>query len=195
MNGFTNDQKIISKYFRLYKKVNLNLKSLLFLVNLIYSINLCAQQDNYSFLKLAVLNEEQNIMLVKWNGAWEIPGIRYNQPVSILKFLDTLAAEHGITIANKKLNGLFTFEYEHRSVLTVMHYFTATYKDGNLKVPSNCEDIGWFDLKAAFGMIPFKEMVDILQLMSSQPDRLWGGAIKKSESGEVDYTEDFYKLN
>lgn len=72
------------------------------------STHLFAQQDNCSFLKLMVFDKDGKVMLVKWNGAWEIPGTRYNQPITLSKYIDTLAAGYCISVQNKKLNGLFT---------------------------------------------------------------------------------------
>jgi len=133
-------------------------------------------------------------MLVKWKGAWEIPGTRYNQPVTIAAFVDTLATEHGITVQNKKLNGIFTFKYESRPVLTIMQYYTATYKSGNLKVPESCEDIGWFTVKEALAIIPYQEMKRIVAKITGNPKTLWGAAVKKWGDNEVEFIEDFYEL-
>ena len=100
---------------------------------LLFSNTIFAQQDNYSFIKLMVFNSEGKVLLVKWNGAWEVPGIRYNQPITLSKYIDTLSAEHGISVQDKKLSGLFTFEYENRPTLTIMQYYTAQYSKGELK--------------------------------------------------------------
>ena len=120
------------------------------------SSSLFAQQDNYTFFKLIVSNSDNKIMLVKWKGAWEIPGTRYNIPSTITNFVDTLALEHGINVEQKKLNGLFTFKYENRPALTIMQYYTAQYKSGKLKVPESCEDAGWFTVKEALAIIPYR---------------------------------------
>lgn len=133
-------------------------------------------------------------MLVKWKGAWEIPGTRYNQPVTIAQFVDTLAAEHGIAVQHKKLNGMFTFQYETRSTLTIMQYYTAKYKSGILQVPESCEDIGWFTVKEALAIIPYQEMKQILAKITSKPKALWGAAIKKYGDNRVAFIEGFYEL-
>lgn len=134
-------------------------------------------------------------MLVKWNGAWEIPGTRYNIPSTIAAFADTLALEHGIKVDHKKLNGLFTFKYENRPALTIMQYYTAQYKSGKLKVPESCEDIAWFTVKEALTIIPYPEMKLIVEKITGNPQKLWGAAVKKSGNNEVKFTEDFYELN
>lgn len=134
-------------------------------------------------------------MLVKWNGAWEIPGTRYNIPSTIAAFVDTLAIEHGITVDRKKLNGLFTFGYENRPALTIMQYYTAQYKSGKLKTPESCEDIGWFTVQEALAIIPYPEMKRIVEKITRNPKTLWGAAIKKSGNNEVNFTEDLYELN
>lgn len=169
-------------------------RHLLFLL-LFCSSNLFAQQDNYTFFKLIVSNKENKIMLVKWNGYWEIPGTRYNIPSTVAAFVDTLAMEHGIMVEHKKLNGLFTFKYETRPALTIMQYYTAQYKSGKLKTPESCEDIGWFTVKEALAIIPYQEMKRIVEKITSNPKILWGAAVKKSGNNEVDFTEEFYELN
>ncbi|MCW2259802.1 MULTISPECIES: NUDIX hydrolase [Sphingobacterium] len=167
---------------------------LIILLTFFCSINLFAQQDNYSFLKLVVFNDKGNVMLVKWDGEWEIPGIRYNQPVTLSKFIDTLASEHGIKVQNKKLNGLFTFEYENRPTLTIMHYYTAKYAEGQLTIPESCEDIGWFTIENALAKIPYQEMKLIISKITSNPNILWGAAIKKRADNTIQFTENFYDL-
>lgn len=159
-----------------------------------YSTHLFSQQDNYSFLKLIVFNGDGKIMLVKWNGAWEVPGTRYNQPITLSKCIDTLAAEHGIGVINKKLNGLFTFEYENRPTLTIMNYYTTVYEKGKLTVPKSCEDIGWFTIEDALANIPYEEMKLIVSKITTSPNNLWGGAIKKLSDNRIQFVENFYKL-
>ncbi len=170
-------------------------KHALVLLLLFCSSRLFAQQDNYTFFKLIVFNNDNKIMLVKWGGSWEIPGTRYNIPSPIASFVDTLALEHGINVDHKKLNGLFTFKYENRPALTIMQYYTAQFKSGKLKVPESCEDIGWFTVKEALAIIPYPEMRRIVEKITGNPKTLWGAAIKKSGNNEVDFTEDFYELN
>ena len=160
----------------------------------LYSLQSFAQQDNYSFIKLIVLNNNDEVMLVKWNGAWEIPGTRYNQPITISKQIDTLAAEHGIFVQNKKLNGLFTFEYENRPILTIMHYYTAFYEKGNFTIPKSCEDIGWFTIEKALSIIPYQEMKLIISKIIKNKNNLWGGGIKKWNDGNIEFLEEFYEL-
>jgi len=170
------------------------MKKCFLLLFLTSSLNLFAQQDNYTFFKLIVSNKENKIMLVKWNGAWEIPGARYNRPITIAQFADTLAAEHGLAVKNKKLNGVLTFEYENRPTLTVMHYYTAQYKSGSLVVPESCEQIGWFTVKQALTLIPYPEMKLMVTRAINQPNVLWGAAIRKRVDNQMEIVEDFYKL-
>ncbi len=170
------------------------MKKYLYLFLLFNCFTLFAQQDNYSFMKLIVFNNENKIMLVKWDGEWEIPGMRYNSPKTLSKFINSLALEHGIEVENKKLNGMFTFEYENRATLTVMQYYTAYYKNGKLKVPESCEDINWFSIKETLEIIPYKEMKLILDKIITKPTVLWSGAIKKNGNATVEFVEDFYEL-
>ena len=164
-----------------------------FLLLTFWSFQLIAQTDNYSFLKLMVVNKDEKVMLVKWDGAWEVPGIRYNHPVTLTQMLGTLAAEHGITIGRKKLQGIFTFAYESRSTITLMQYYKAKFDSGTLTVPASCEDIGWFTMQEALSIIPYPDMKMILSKIDTNPDNVWGAAIKKYNDGSVEVVEDFYK--
>lgn len=169
------------------------MRKYLVLCLLLQSVQLFSQQDNYSFFKLMVFNNEDKIMLVNWGGAWEVPGIRYNQPVSITQFIDTLAAEHGITVQNKTLGWLFTFEYTNRPTLTIMQYYTARHRSGDLQIPESCQDIAWFDIDKALEVIPYEEMRLIISKIINEPQTLWGATIMK-DGGLVQFKEDFYKL-
>lgn len=81
------------------------MKNYLFLFLIFNCIRLGTQNDNYSFTKLMAFNNENKIILVKWNGAWEVPEMRYSSPLTLSKIIDVLASEHGITVQNKKLSG------------------------------------------------------------------------------------------
>ena len=154
-----------------------------------------AQADNYSFVKLIVKNKDKQILLVNWDGSWELPGSRYNKNLSVKSFLDSMAAEHGIRVGARKLKGLFTFHYAARPNPTVMMYYNAEYLDGALKVPADCSDIRWFSIAEAEQIIPYPEMKSILKKISSNKTTVWGGAFQITGSGrerKSSILEDFY---
>ena len=156
--------------------------------------------DNNVFVKLYVVNDKKEIMLVKWHGDWEIPGMSYNTPRTISTFLDTMAAGCGITVKDKKFAAQLTFQYSTRKHLTLMTYYKVHHADGELKVPEDCTDIKWFSVKEALKVIPYPEMCAIIEKINEKNGVGWGGAVKKTKNPEtgktdVEFIEPIYKLN
>lgn len=89
------------------------------------------------------------MLLVQWNGEWEIAGERYNAPVSIKGFLDGMARDMGITIREPKLSGMYIQRWRGVPYLTMMHYYQAKYAEGQLQIPPDCTDIRWFSHEKA----------------------------------------------
>jgi hypothetical protein len=154
------------------------------------------EPDNYSFFKAFVTNDKKQILLVKWEGEWEIAGERYNQNFSISAFLDKMGSDMGIKLANKKLRGLFTFHYPNRPNPTLMHYYQATYASGTLRTPPDCSEIKWFSLKDALQVIPYPAMKMIAEAITGKPEAVFGGAFKpSSDQRQVEVLEKMYELN
>ena len=107
------------------------------------------KKDNYSFFKLYVTNEKGQVLLVKWEGQWEIAGGKYNESMSIREFLNKMATDMGIMIEEPKLCVIFTQKWQGNNPPTIMHYYKAKYSEGDLKVPSDCTDIKWFNFDDA----------------------------------------------
>lgn len=177
------------------------MKKIILIFGLLISLTSCAQNfvDNYSFFKLFVTNDKNEVMLVKWKDAWEIPGKKYTGSKTIKEFLDLMASNYGITVNNVKLNALITFHYNTKPNPTLMQYYTASYSSGDLKIPFGSSDIKWVKLEEAYKSIPYAEMVNIMQHIKSDETVLWGAAydvIKTSKGNTRSSTlkEDFYKL-
>jgi hypothetical protein len=157
-----------------------------------------SQADVYSFFKLVITNSKKQILLVKWDGAWELPGEKYNQPHSTSKFIDSIAIAHGIVVNTPRISGIYTFHYSNRINPTLMQYYTAVYQKGTLKTPPDCSDIGWFSKEDAMKLIPYFEMRLILQKALSTKNKVWGGAFKIEGSGinrKSSILENIYSLN
>ena len=154
------------------------------------------KSDNYSFFKLFVTDDKNRILLVKWEGDWEIAGERYNQNLSISTFLDKMGTDMGIKLRDKKLRGLFTFHYPNRPNPTLMHYYQATCVSGMLKTPPDCAEIKWFSVKDALQVIPYPAMKMIVEAMSGKPKAVFGGAFKPSgDQRQVEVLEKIYELD
>ena len=173
-----------------------------FTILLLFSLTtLVAQekQDNYSFLKLYVTNENNEVLLVKWNGAWEIAGGRYNEPLSVQEFLDKMASDMGIQINEVKLCGLYTQRWKESPYLTIMQYYQTKYEGGDLKVPSDCTDIKWFSYDEALEVIPYQNMTTMMREIKKNPGKVIGAAFEryKDENNNTQYItlENFHVMN
>jgi len=155
--------------------------------------------DNYSFFKLFVTNTKNEVMLVKWKDAWEIPGKRYRGSKTVKEFVGLMASNHGLMVDDIKLNALITFHYNTKPNPTLMQYYTAKYVSGDLRLPFGSSEVKWVKLEDAYKWIPYAEMVNIMQHIESEPSVLWGAAydvVKKSTTMPRSsiLREDFCKL-
>jgi hypothetical protein len=78
--------------------------------------------DNYTFMKLYVTNNKDQMLLLGGSNEWEITGGRYNDTLSIPEFVKWMGKRMGIQIKNIRLRGLFTFHCTWRSNPTIMYY-------------------------------------------------------------------------
>jgi len=155
--------------------------------------------DNYSFMKLYVTNDKGEVLLLGSKDSWEITGARYNDTLSIHDFVNWMAQRMGIKIINIRLRGLLTFHYTYRTNPTLMHYYTADYKCGDLVLPDGCDEIKWVKKNETPKLIPFEEMNMIIQKINDC-DYLFGGSfgITKDSITQKRYSkviEPFYRLN
>ncbi len=154
---------------------------------------------NYSFFKLIVTNSKNEILLVKWEDSWEIQGRKYKGNYSLHEFIESMGEGVGVKFKNLKLRGLFTFHFKGFTRPTLMHYYHALYKSGDLKIPESCSDIKWFSLADAMKVIEYEDMKAIMKQLKGN-DKVWGGALEitpKSENNERMFKkiDDFYELN
>lgn len=155
--------------------------------------------DNYSFFKLFVTNEKDEILLVKWEGDWELAGNRYNEPLSIAAFLDKMANDMGIKISDSKLCGLYTQRWKDARNLSIMSYYKANYISGELTVPPDCSDIKWFTFEEAIKIIPYDIMVRMMKEIQQNPGRIVGAAFERfiDENNNTQFVvlEDWHMMN
>ena len=156
-------------------------------------------QENYSFMKLLVENDKDQILLVKWGGEWELPGSKFNEPTSVKKFLQGMAGTLGVEIENHQLFGLYTQRWKGLSYLTLMHYYKASYVSGELKVPDDCTDIGWFSMEEALTKIPYDNMKSMIKWLEEKPGKVASAAFErfKDENNATQFVtlEDWHSLN
>jgi hypothetical protein len=172
----------------------------IFILILISSVHVLGQKsDNYSFVKLYVTNEKNQVLLVKWEGEWEIAGSRYNDPVSVRQFANKIAEDMGVKVEDVKLCGLFTQKWQGNNNATIMHYYKAKYKGGTLKIPSDCTDIKWFSFDEAMKVIPYPIMTSMMMQINKNPEKVIGAAFEryrdKNNVSQHRVIEDFYVMN
>ena len=140
------------------------------LIVLLFVNSSCSQQpENYSFFKLYIKNDKNQILLVKWDNEWEIPGRKYKRSSSIKEFTNSMAKSYGISVSNLKLNALVTFHYSTKSNPTLMHYYSADYSSGKIKTPFGSSNIKWFSIEEAYTIIPYSEMKEIIKHIEKEP--------------------------
>ncbi len=159
-----------------------------------------AQQKNFSYFKLCVTNEKNEILLVKYNGIWELAGKKYVDTRSISEFTSFMAEEMGVNFKELRLRGLFTFYYNKATYPILFNYYSAQYDSGKLTVPPGCTDIAWFSLEKALEIIPFETMRLILDKMFEQESYVWGASMRihkeaNSIINKVTMEQDFYPLS
>jgi len=178
------------------------MKITLTLICLVITSNLYSQNtkvDNYSFFKLYVTNDKGEVLLVKWEGQWEIAGNRYNESFSIKEFVKKMGKEMGIEIKDTKLCGLFTQRWDGQNLTTIMHYYKATFASGTIKPPSDCTDIKWFSFDEALKVIPYEIMTSMMKQIKKNPGKVIGADFERyKDSNNVNQhrtIEDFYVMN
>ena len=159
-----------------------------------------AQQKNFSYFKLCVTNEKNEILLVKYKGIWELAGKKYVDTRTISEFTSFMAEEMGVNFKELRLRGLFTFYYNEATNPILFNYYSAKYKSGDLTVPPGCTDIAWFSLEEALKTIPFETMRLILDKMFEQESYVWGASMRihkeaNSIINKVTMDQDLYPLS
>lgn len=128
-------------------------------------------QFSSSFFKLCVYNENDELLLVKWEGEWEVVGNRFNQDMTISEFLEFMSLTMGIETDKWELRAIFT-NHLPTPHPTIMHYYTARYVSGEITPPDDCTEIAWFSKEEALEVIPYPIMKEILKAIHEYPKTL-----------------------
>jgi len=166
-------------------------RSLLFFLLFTPFVLFSQNKGNSHFFKLLVFNQNQEILLIKFDGSWEIPGSRYSDNSTIPVFLDSMGDDHGIKINKSKLSALVTFHHEIRKYPTMMFYYSAQYVSGDLSTPSWGQDVKWFSIKKAYELIPYQEMNYIIKSIISENSLLTGALIIEYDKASSKRTGSF----
>ena len=159
-----------------------------------------AQQKNFSYFKLVVTNEKEEMLLVQYKGIWELPGKKYIDTRTISQFTAFMSEELGVIHEDLRLRGLFSFYYNEAKNPILFNYYSSKYKSGTIIAPSDCTDIAWFSIEEALKIIPFETMRLVLGKMYKQKGYVWGASMRihkeaNSIINSVIMEEEFYPLS
>lgn len=179
------------------------MKKHILLLLLFMSVKIVAQSKtvapNYSFFKLLIKNNKNEVLLVKWGNDWELQGRKYKGNYSLKEFVENMGSDVGVKLENIKLRGLFTYHYKGESKPTLMHYYEALYIEGKLKIPPSCSDIKWYSFEDAMKIIGYSDMKAIMNQIKENT-RLWSGALEINQKTKINprtfiMIDDFYTLD
>ena len=153
--------------------------------------------DNYTIKRLLVCNDNDELLVVKYNGRWNVPALRYNQRESINQALYNLAKDMGIVITAPKVGGIFSFTYGFNDRAALRMFYVTTYKSGTIKTKLKWDAIKWIHKDDFMRM----KDEDVYSLMAAKvvedTSTLWGGAFflfRENEKLKYSITEDFYPI-
>lgn len=169
-----------------------------FLVLSFFSIESNAQGKNFTYFKLIIVNEKDEILLVNFQDTWEPAGRKYDSPTTVKKVLEEMGAEMGVTFENPKLRGLVANFYDKSEYPVMFNYVIAKYKSGELQIPPGCKGIDWYPIDKGIKIIPFESLRLIMTKMFEEGnrDQLWAGSVRitthSGSSKSAKIIEEFY---
>lgn len=149
---------------------------------------------NQTYLKLMVVNEADEMLLVKFKGIWEPAGKSYRENLSLNEVVKLMGREIGVEVESPQLRALLSTFFNQHTKPTSFAYYTAEYKSGTPIVPEDCEEIGWFPLAEAGDKIDLEEMGLVARHVAAGKQNVLSGAvrvIKTSESRSIEIIEPF----
>ncbi len=159
---------------------------------------------NYTTQNLMVFDKQGCVLLQRNFMGWSTPGVRYDKRHTIRAGLDELAAKYGITIADVRLSGLFSYQYSYTPAISTRSHYSATLAGGTPKPPEGIDELRWFtpgDAVAAIASHSQKAppaLAELSRQMLTRRDRIWGGSFYIWQDGETyksRVTEPFYVLD
>ncbi|RBL90042.1 hypothetical protein DF182_26590 [Chitinophaga flava] len=160
-----------------------------------------AKADNYTILRLLMINQQNEILLAKYKTGWLTPSLRYNENQSIKGALDSLAREFGYEIAAPQLRAMVTFLFDFKPVVSVRTHYAAHISAGKLKLPEDIAEAKWVSRKEAEKLmsLPETQAVDAIKTTTMQilnhPETIWGGSfLVPKTSTTCKMTEPFYPI-
>jgi len=185
------------------------MKKLLFAALYLLPVTLFAQSmsdkavkaDNYTILRLLMVNQQGEILLAKYKTGWLTPSLRYNENQSIKGALDSLARAFGYEVTVPQLRAMVTFQFDFKPVVSIRTHYAAHISGGKLKSPKDVAEVKWVSKKEAEMLmsLPETQAVDAIRVTTMQilnhPETIWGGSFWVPETGTAcTMLEPFYPV-
>lgn len=156
-------------------------------------------KGNLSYLKILVVNENNELLMVRHRGNWEPIGGTIASQLPIVDFVKEKVEVCNVECGEIRLRGLFSVYYGKNSLPYLYHYYTLEYTGGDIIPPSDCDSAAWFRAEEVMDKIAYKDMGRVFEKIQGNED-LWSGSwyiIKNAETKErkVENKQDFFILN
>jgi hypothetical protein len=153
--------------------------------------------------KYLIMNDLNQVLLVydKNYDAWEFEGTYYRGSITLKNLLDSITLNLGVKYDNCKLGGIFSYHNPKKYKVFLKQYYIVHFTDyingKSFKDPSQTK---WVSIEEARKIIPYPTMVLILDQLTEQPNKVWGGAFEEYNYKPLTdikwkVIEPFYELN
>lgn len=160
------------------------------------------RKDNFTVLRVIIMNSKNQVLMTGGRDHWGMPWVNLTKRQFLKESIDSMALEHGIELSNIELRGQFCFKYDYKPTVTFRNYYVASYKSGEIKVPTNTfeeefEKIEWVDMPEAIERNGNTGIREITRQITNYPDIVWGGSFMVSHTDDdhpTEMVENFYPL-
>ncbi len=174
----------------------------IFLAVLVYFLGLsaaCAADNVSSFHRILLLNDRQELMMVRIEGRdfWVTPGWYQDSSLSAKQGLEKLVSSHGLAMTAPELRGSFTLRTEGKDGLSVRHFHVAYLTGGTEKLPEGIAEIKWLPFEQALEIMTFDHISMLARQVVENPGAVWGGSVERygeDFARQARVTEEFYPL-
>ncbi len=161
------------------------------------------KNDSYTIQRLILINDADQILLLKHPNGWMTPALRHSEKVTTQEGLIALAEQYGGQINRPTLAGVFMFLPEYETPASFRQYFRAQWISGEVKLPGgDILEARWFDLDSAYQALsnPEKKVLgeqEMTMQLTRFPNTIWGGSYRIWKDGDdikYEMAESFFSL-
>lgn len=152
-----------------------------------------------NFHRLILVNDQNELFLLHLqdHGFWVTPGWYQDGKLSVKEGLAKLAADHGYTISEPELRGMFTLTHPARGTLSNRNFHVAKVTGGTLVLPKFADKGEWLSLEKVLERLSFEHISVMTRHVFENPNVVWGGAMERTGEGfgqQAKITEAFYPM-